>query len=295
MKTNPQIALARRPDWLSRDVYPFELRSIAIAGDTLTYIDEGEGPPLLFVHTGMWSFIFRDVIVRLRKDFRCIALDFPGYGLSPDPAGEDLGLDAQSSLLGRFIEVLGLTDLTLVLHDLGGLVGMGFAADHPDRVRAIVMANTFVWKPEGRALTTMLRVMASRPLAALDRLTGLVPRLTATRFGVGRHLDKVERRAFLEPFRQPGRIERFHSSMGDALVAEALWGRIDAAVAAGLYARPVLTIFGEKNDPFRFQERHHATFPNHESLVIEGGNHFPMMDDPERFAATVRAWWNRTV
>ena len=295
MTTNPQTTAAIRPDWLSQDVYPFELRSIDLAGETVTYVDEGEGPPLLFVHTGMWSFIFRDVIVRLRDDFRCIALDFPGYGLSPDPAGDDLGLDTQSSLLGRFVDALRLSDVTLVLHDLGGLVGMGFAADQPDRVRAIVMANTFVWKPEGRALTTMLRIMASRPLAAFDRLTGLVPRLTATSSGVGRHLDKVERRAFLEPFQQRGRIGRFHSSMGDALVAEALWTRIESALAAGLAERPVLTIFGEKNDPFRFQERHHATFANHESLVIEGGNHFPMMDDPDRFAAKLREWWNRAV
>ena len=293
MTTNPQTTSAHRPDWLPQDIYPFELRSIDLAGETATYIDEGEGPTLLFVHTGMWSFIFRDVIARLRADFRCIALDVPGYGLSPEPAGDDLGLDSQSSLLGSFVEALGLSDLTLVLHDLGGLVGMGFAADQPDRVQTIVMANTFAWEPEGTALRTMLRIISSRPIAALDRLTAGIPRLTATNFGVGRHLEAAERRAFLGPFQEKRRIDRFHSSMGDALVAESLWRRIELGIAAGLKERPVLTIFGERNDPFRFQPRHHATFPDHESLVIEGGNHFPMMDDPDRFAATLRDWLNR--
>ena len=81
-----------RPEWLPPDVYPFVPKSLDLPSGPVAYIDEGEGPVLLFVHAGMWSFIFRDVILRLRDGYRCVTLDFPGYGLAGDidDAGPDL-------------------------------------------------------------------------------------------------------------------------------------------------------------------------------------------------------------
>lgn len=293
MTTKTPNTSTTRPRWLPDDAYPFRLRSIGLGDETVAYIDEGEGPTLLFVHTGMWSFIFRDVILRLRDDFRCVALDFPGYGLSPEPRAGDLDLGAQSQLLGLFVSELDLTDVTLVLHDLGGVVGMGFAAAHPGRARGLVMANTFAWKPEGKALVRMLSIVSSRSLTVLDRITKLIPRMTATKVGVGLHLDRADKRAFLGPFRDRRRVGRFHTLMRDALVADDLYARIEAATTGVLGGLPVLTIFGEKNDPFGFQDRHHATFPDHEGHIVTNGNHFPMMDDPDLFADAIRDWWRR--
>lgn len=282
-----------RPAWLPGSEYPFQLRSVHVDGADVTYIDEGTGPLLLFVHTGLWSFVFRDVIIRLRDRFRCVALDFPGFGLSPEPPAEDLGLGAQADLLGRFAARLDLRDITLVVHDLGGPVGVGFAAAHPDRVSRLVMANTFAWKPTARPLRAMLRIMSSRPVTALDQATRLIPRLTTTKAGAGRPLSRAGRRAVFGPFRSRRRIRRFHQLMGDALRADDLYARIEAATADVLADRPVLTIFGERNDPFGFQKRHHALFADHEGIVIPKGFHFPMADDPERFAETVADWCRR--
>jgi haloalkane dehalogenase len=295
MTTETSTTSITPPEWLPSTTYPFRLRSLDLGDDSVAYVDEGEGPTLLFVHTGMWSFIFRDVITRLRDDFRCITLDFPGYGLSPEPADGDLDLEAQSRLLGRFVSELDLTDITLVLHDLGGVVGMGFAAAHPDLVRGLVMSNTFAWKPEGKALVRMLRIVSSRPITALDSTTRFIPRMTATKAGVGRHLSRADKRAFLGPFQKRRRVGRFHSLMSDALGADDLYAKVEAATAGVMKWRPVLTIFGEKNDPFGFQERHHATFPNHEGIIVAQGNHFPMMDDPDLFTDTVRDWWQRKI
>jgi pimeloyl-ACP methyl ester carboxylesterase len=141
----------------------------------------------------------------------------------------------------------------------------------------------------------MLRVMSSRPVAAVGTVTNLISRLTATRFGVGRHLDPVSKRAFRAPFRDPAHRRRFHRLLRSPLEATEFLERIEHASATMLKRQPVLTIFGERNDPFGFQARHHATFPDHEGLVIEDGNHFPMADDPDLFAATVRDWWQRRV
>ena len=289
----PAQAVAR-PEWLPTDVYPFHLRGIELPSGQVTYVDEGEGPVLLFVHAGMWSFIFRDVITRLTDRYRCITLDFPGFGLSPGGSDEQT-LPALSRTLGEFVTALGLDDVTVVAHDLGGLTALGWAAGEPERVRGFVMANTFTWTPDGIGLRAMLSLMSSRTITALGAATNFVPRITSTWFGVGRHLDHRERAAFLGPFKDPAKRRRFHRLMRSALDETEYTARVDTAITAELHDRPILTIFGERNDMFGFQRRHEARFPNHRSLIIEKGNHFPMMDAPDLFAETVSEWWGSEI
>src|SRR6476661_5231602 len=110
MATSHRTALLRqavpateRPAWLAHGEYPFTSRYVEIEGSRVHYVDEGAGPTLLFVHAGpAWSFIFRDVIVRLRDHFRCVALDFPGSGLSRAAGGYAPTLPASHRLLEHF-------------------------------------------------------------------------------------------------------------------------------------------------------------------------------------------------
>ena len=78
---------APRPPWCTADVWPFDLRTTTVDGHEITYTDHGPTDPgkpvLVFVHTGMWSFVFREVLVRLGTRHRCITLDFPGHGPEP--------------------------------------------------------------------------------------------------------------------------------------------------------------------------------------------------------------------
>jgi hypothetical protein len=71
-----------RPQWLPETVWPFQTSTLKIDGSNIAITDVGQGPVLLFVHTGFWSFIWRDVISRLAPDFRCICFDAPGTGRS---------------------------------------------------------------------------------------------------------------------------------------------------------------------------------------------------------------------
>lgn len=278
-----------RPEWLPRDQYPFNVRRLDLTDGPVAYIDEGEGPTLLFVHAGMWSFVFRDVIMRLRSEFRCVTLDFPGYGLAPAGA-RDLSLRDLSGVLAEFVAALDLTDVTVVAHDLGGPVALAMAARERRRIAGLVLANTFAWTPDRRALRLMLRLVGGRTLQAVGAATNLVPRLTSTRFGVGRHLSAAGRVAFLGPFADRAVRRRFHTLMTSTLADPDLTDGVAQAARTTLNGLPVLTIFGERNDPFGFQERHAATFPDHHGVVVAGGNHFPMMDDPDLFAASVRDW-----
>jgi pimeloyl-ACP methyl ester carboxylesterase len=283
------IDLVERPDWLAPDVYPFTLRRTEVSSGPIVYVDEGSGPTLLFVHAGMWSFVFRDVIAELSNDFRCVTLDFPGSGLTPAHDGIDTVADL-SVVLGEFIAGLDLADVTLVVHDLGGLVGIGAAGRDPGRVVGIVVANGFAWEPEGTALRAMLRLMGGPTMTAIDTVTGMIPRMTRTGFGVGRHLDEPSRAAFFGPFRSAGPRRRFHRLIRSVVKDPDFPRTVEQRALDGLSHLPVLSIFGEKNDPFGFQERVAAMWADHEGIVVAGGNHFPMCDDPQLFAGSVRDW-----
>jgi haloalkane dehalogenase len=77
------MTFADRPAWLDDELFSFESRFVAIDGHTVHYVNEGSGPTLLMLHgNATWSFVYRDVIRTLRDEFRCIALDYPGFGLS---------------------------------------------------------------------------------------------------------------------------------------------------------------------------------------------------------------------
>jgi haloalkane dehalogenase len=112
--------------------------------------DIGQGPTLLVVHVGSWSFVWRDVLMRPQDDFRCVAVDAPGCGLS-DHAEDTPKLIDASDALTAVVDQLHLRDLALVAHDLGGPAGFLTAAlEHrfrlvPTAVAAVIPvgADTF--------------------------------------------------------------------------------------------------------------------------------------------------------
>lgn len=282
-----------RPDWLTEQAWPYTIRSVAVGDDTIAYTDEGEGPALLLVHAGMWSFVWGQLIGSLHGDHRVVTLDFPGSGLSPAGAhGPSIAGDAR--ILEAFVDELGLDELTLVAHDLGGPVGLGMAMQRPGMIRGLVLINTFAWVPESAGLRAMLASVSSAPITAVDVATNIVPRLTSGRFGVGRHLDSEGRAAFLGPFRARGPRRRFHDMMGTPLREGEYLAAIEGALRTTLADRPVLTVYGERNDPFGFQARFKTLFPDATELVIPRGNHFPMADDPVLVAAAISDWHSAT-
>lgn len=76
------------PEWLDTSIFPFDNHYLRIDGHTVHYIDEGSGPVLLLLHGNpSWSFVYRNIITELSSQFRCIALDYPGFGLSTAAPG----------------------------------------------------------------------------------------------------------------------------------------------------------------------------------------------------------------
>ncbi len=283
-----------RPDWLPESVWPFDTFGLETGDSTIAVTDVGSGPALLFVHCGLWSFVWRDVMMRLASDFRCIAFDAPGTGRSAKLPGDAITLGRAARAVDSVVEGLALEDYTLVVHDLGGPAGIAGAARTSGQVRGIAAINTFGWEPSGALFRGMLALMGSAPIRELDVLTGFLPRITQTPFGVGRHLDSASRRAFFAGVGHSGR-RAFHYYMRDARNCDALYEQVGEALRGPFAKLPLVTIFGERNDPLGFQPRWKEMFRDLRQVVVAKGNHFPMCDDPDLVAQTIRSWHRERV
>jgi pimeloyl-ACP methyl ester carboxylesterase len=131
---------------LVNPLYPFSPHAFDRNGRKLSYLDEGSGDPVVMVHGNpTWSFYFRNLVLALRDNFRCVVPDHIGCGLSDKPPLDlyDYALKSRVDDLEALLEHLGLREnLTLVVQDWGGMIGMAFAARHPERIKRIIATNT---------------------------------------------------------------------------------------------------------------------------------------------------------
>lgn len=122
--------------------YPFTPKRF----QRLSYLDEGAGEPVVMVHGNpTWSFYFRNLVTALRDRFRCIVPDHVGCGLSDKPpiSEYDYTLKSRIDDLEALLDHLGVKEnVTLVMQDWGGMIGMGYAARHPGRIKRIMASNT---------------------------------------------------------------------------------------------------------------------------------------------------------
>jgi haloalkane dehalogenase len=112
------------------------------------YLDEGQGAPLLMVHGNpTWSFYWRNLVVAFRDQWRTVVPDHVGCGLSDKPQQYPYQLSQHIENLTCLIQHLDLRDITLLVHDWGGAIGLGAALEMPDRFRRLVLFNTGAFPP----------------------------------------------------------------------------------------------------------------------------------------------------
>jgi haloalkane dehalogenase len=278
-----------RPAWLTPALFPFESRFADVGGARIHYVDEGTGPVLLFLHGAPnWSFFYRDLISALRNEFRCIALDFPGFGLSPVDSRYPATMQALSELVERFVETLGLRDIILVVGDAGGPIGLGAAARHPEWFSGLVLAGTFGWSlQEYPRVKRLLGIVSSPVFAFLQEHSNFLMKYTAASFP----MSAEERAAYLAPYvgattrRNPGTL------LGDLAANDTYMNGVERALHAQLNHLPVLLIWGDKDPVFEFLPRFQKIYPQARTLVIPGAHHFPFAEAPNEMIASIRAWW----
>ena len=139
----------RTPDERFADLpdFPFAPHYVEVDGLRMHYLDEGppDGEVVLLLHgEPSWSYLYRRMIpVLTRAGLRAVAIDLVGFGRSDKPTQrEDYTYQAHVDWTWAAIEAIGLTDITLVCQDWGGLIGLRLVGEHPERFARVVAANT---------------------------------------------------------------------------------------------------------------------------------------------------------
>ncbi|MGE0220981.1 alpha/beta fold hydrolase [Mycolicibacterium sp.] len=286
------MTVSERPVWVDDTLFPFESRFIEINGHRVHYVDEGSGPTLLFLHGNpTWSFDYSKVIDSLRSEFRCIAVDYPGFGLSVPAQGYRYLPAEHAQVITGFVDALALTGVTLVAHDWGGPIGLATVQQRRDVFDRLVLTNTWAWPYDAPLIQVMSYVMGSPIGRLLIRQLNLfvnvmIPighRLTKPTSDQMAHyqkaLDSHARREGCAVF--PREITASRTFLGD----------IEAGLP-DISALPALIIWGDADFAFGDAElrRWEQTFADHRTVTINGAGHYVPSDAPEQFAAAIRDW-----
>jgi len=133
---------------LWRPLYPFDAHYLQLDSARMHYVDEGAGPVLLMVHGNpTWSFYWRRLVRAMCANYRVIAVDHIGCGLSDKPSAYRYTLDQHITNLVALVDHLALDDVTLVAHDWGGAIGLGTALARPARFARFILLNTGAFPP----------------------------------------------------------------------------------------------------------------------------------------------------
>ena len=269
-------------NWLDQKEYPFQSNYLNINGHKLHYIDEGQGEVLLFVHgTPSWSFDFRKVIKKLSTTYRCIAIDHIGFGLSDKPAEYDYSVQNHSKVLKQFIIEKDLQLFTIVVHDFGGPIGMLVAEKYPERIKNIVILNSWLWssakEPEFIKLSRLLK---SPLLPFLYLYLNFSARfLLPASFG-NKKLPKSIQKQYTQVFKtkndRKGTLAFARSLLKDQDWFEELWNN-----RFTINQKPTLFIWGMKDKFLHngYLDKFESGFPNSRVVKLDGVGHFPQEEE----------------
>ena len=283
------------PPWLDRDAWPFAPRWHRLpGGERLHYIDEGTGDPVVLVHgTPTWSFEWRHLVRALRDGHRCLAPDHLGFGLSDRPAGADYSPEAHAARFERWLDAMGLDGYTLVVHDFGGPIALPAAAARPERVRRLVVLNSWMWSFEGDRETERAARLFSGRLGRwmYRRLNASLRLIMPMAYGDRRALTPEIHAQYLAPFRDADAREDVLWALARALLGSgdhyrALWGRRER-----LRGIPSLVVWGTRDRafPLRHLERWREALPGARVVELPVG-HWPHEEAPDAVAREVAAF-----
>jgi haloalkane dehalogenase len=281
------MSIAFTPD---PQLYPFVSRWFESTRGLLHYVDEGSGPPILFCHGNpTWSFLYRDIIVALRARFRCIAPDYLGFGLSERPPGFGYTIDEHAQLLGELVDHLGLDGFVTMGQDWGGPISMAVDVARAERVRGVVLGNTWFWPADSLSIKAFSKVMSSPPMQyAILQRNFFVERLIPA--GTGRRLSA----AVMTHYREVQPTAEARKGVAEMprqiLAAHPLLSRLAREVPALLGAKPALLVWGMKDFAFRpgpTIPRMRTAFPDHVVVELPKAKHFIQEDAPEQIAAAI--------
>lgn len=272
---------------------------VHLSQGTIRYREDGTGEPLLFVHgLGVNGDLWRKVVPRLAKDFRCIVPDWPlGSHEIPMSADADLSPPGLARLIVDFIDALGLDSVTLVGNDTGGALCQLVTAEHPERVARLVLTPSDLYDrfppPIFKPLTKIVVVPGAAWLIAQSLRPRFAQRLPIA-FGwvTKRHPEQAVVDGWLEPWRSSRAVRR---DFGKAFRGADARYTIAAAQKLESFEKPVLLAWAaeDKLFPIEYARRLADALPNATLEEIDDSYTFIPEDQPERLAEAIAAFVRR--
>lgn len=295
------------------DTWTFEARYTDAPGFRMHYVDEGAGADTLLLLHGepTWGYLFRQQIPAWSRHARVIAVDHMGFGKSAAPLDRSYWLQDHVDNLEAFVLALGLDDITLVMHDFGGPVGMGLAARHPERIKRIVSINGptpfgqpdlvervtgnvsespwFQWILHAEEQGTLEEVLGHLDFNILStlKLNGFVRNEIVTDTWID---------AYRSPFPTPAfALGAIGWAKGFAIGAHE-FAIPDDATKAAVMEKPAMAIWGMEDRTLNaeyFLPLFEQLFPQAEIYRLDGVGHYSPEDAPEEVAALVLEFLGR--
>ena len=279
--------------------FPFEPRYQQVAEDVrLHYVEEGQGSPVLMLHGNpTWSYLYRRITPPVaRAGYRALAVDHMGFGRSDRPPGHQrYTLRRHVDNLVAFIRALDLRDITLVMQDWGGPIGLGAAVEEPDRVARLVIMNTWIGVlPEG------IRLPFHAPFRerGLGELLALGANLFVEAMFAGMRPESATplvAAAYRAPFpdyysRVPILAFARDIPVGEDHPTAPYMTDLGSAVAD--LRRPTLLVWGMKDSviPPPILEGWKSLYPHADVLELPNARHYLQEDEPETISERLVAF-----
>jgi haloalkane dehalogenase len=286
--------IVRTPDHLLANVpeFPFKPRYRKYDGLRLAHVDEGKGPPVVFIHgEPTWSFLWRKVIPPIRDaGYRCIAPDLPGFGRSDKPIDLDwYTYDRHTDHVVALFAELKLRDATLVAHDWGGPIGLRVAVEYPDLIGRMVLLDSTLFTGHQKMTESWMafRELAKRsedlPVSFLIRAGCRMPPpasvVAAYEAPFPNPASKAGARAF--PLILPTTPQMDGAAAGQRVLA-----------ALGSDSRPKLIIWGEADSilPVEVGWRFARAIGAEVDHVIKGVGHYLQEDAGGQVGRMITRW-----
>ena len=272
--------------------YDFAPHYVEQEGLRMHYLDEGSGPPVLLLHgEPTWSYLYRTVLPQLVPTARAIAPDYFGFGRSDKPLRlEDYTYDFHAGSIASLVEQLDLRDLTVVVQDWGGPIGLRLAVEHPDRVARLVIMNTGIGggQPPSdewlRFRDFLRRVGTDLVPGKLVRISSVQPMSDEVEDAYSAPWPVPESKAGILAFPELVPISPDHPDTPAHLAVREQLGR---------WEKPALVLFSDSDPIFtpRAAERIAAHIPGAlEPEIVEGAGHFLQEDRGEQIGRRIAAF-----
>jgi haloalkane dehalogenase len=295
------MPIIRTPDERFKGLveFPFEPHYVEVNGLRVHYVDEGDGDPILCLHgSPSWSFLYRKMIPPLSAAHRVVALDLVGFGRS-DKFSEpgEYSIRLWRDTVAGIVQALALEEITLVVHDWGGAVGLWVATDLPERLARLVLLNTMIVtgeEPLNDVWTAWIRFMTKRsdpPIGRIIRL-GLADRRVATPDVIAAYeapFPTLEHKA--APIASPRLIPKRPGDPGAAAMRRVLQ-------ALRRWTKPALVMFSDQDSlmegGYQFFRNLIPSAGEQPEIVIEDAGHFLQEEKGEEIAGHILDFVART-